>query len=161
MGGGELSDHTRGESLPRMNFQSRGVVGRNSWSCTVAMPLDGGFCGSLEEIEGLGGFGGDGVRSLFEVVGDFYDGGGCDGESGDVFRDVGPVDTATAGPEVVVFGAVVVVKVELGDAGLEELECLVDTYVFFGVRQVCVAYVEADAYAVEVAGAEDFEDVLG
>jgi hypothetical protein len=125
------------------------------------MPLDGGFCGSLEEIEGLCGFGGDGVWSFFEVVGDFDDGRSGDRERGNVFGYVLPVDDAGAGPEVVVFGAVIVMEVNLGDAGLEDLECLVDAYVFFGVRQVCVAYVEAYAYAVEVAGTEDFENVFG
>ena len=43
-----------------------------------------------------------------------------------------PVDGAGAGPEVVVFGAVVVVEVELGDAGLEEFEGFVDGDVVFG-----------------------------
>ena len=38
-------------------------------------------------------------------------------------------------PEVVVFCAVVVVEVELGDAGLEELEGFVDADVFLGVRE--------------------------
>ena len=116
---------------------------------------------SLQSIEGLGGFGGDGVWGFFEVVGDFEDAGGVGGECGDLFRYVLPVDARGAGPEVVVFGAVVVVEVELGDARLEELEGFIDTYVFFGVSQVCMADVEADADAVEVADAEDLEDVLG
>ena len=68
---------------------------------------------------------------------------------------------AGAGPEVVVFGAVVVVEVELGDAGLEEFEGFVDADVLFGADEVGVADVEADADAVEVADAEDFEDVFG
>ncbi len=83
------------------------------------------------------------------------------GESGDVTGGVGPVDAAAAGPEVVVFLAVVVVEVELGDAGLEELEGFVDGDVFFGIGEVGVADVEADSYAVEVAYIENFEDVLG
>jgi hypothetical protein len=62
---------------------------------------------------------------------------------------------------VVVFGTVVVMEVELGDAGFEELEGFVDTNVFLRLDEVSVAYVEADADAVEVADAEDFKDVLG
>ena len=57
--------------------------------------------------------------------------------------------------------AVVVVEVELGDAGFEEFEGFVDADVFFGLGEVGVADVEADADAVEVADAEDFEEVLG
>ena len=146
-----------GESMPWMNSRSRGVGGE---TVGVAMPLDGGFGGSLEEVEGLGSFGGDGVGGLFEVVGNFDDG-GCGGwESGDMFGYVLPVDDAGAGPEVVVFGAVIVVEVELGDARLQKLEGFVDAYVLFGVREICVAYVQAYAYAIEVADTEDFEDVL-
>jgi hypothetical protein len=89
---------------------------------------------------------------------------------------IGPVDTliprprsgtwgtrigGDVGPEVVVLLAVVVVEVELGDAGFEELEGFVDADVFFRSGQVGVAYVEADSDAVEVADLEDFEDVLG
>ena len=90
---------------------------------------------------------------------------------------IGPVDTLIprprsgtwgtriggdgAGPEVVVFLAVVVVEVKLGDAGFEEFEGLVDADVVFWIGEVGVAYVEADAYAVEVADAEDFQDVFG
>ena len=55
----------------------------------------------------------------------------------------------------------VVVEVELGDAGFEEFEGFVDADVVFRVGEVGVADVEADAYAVEVADVEDFEDVLG
>ena len=77
-----------------------------------------------------------------------------------MFGYVLPVDGAGAGPEVVVLWAVVVVEVELGDAGLEEFEGFVDADVLFG-GQVGVADVEADAYAVEVADTEDFEDVSG
>jgi hypothetical protein len=66
---------------------------------------------------------------------------------------------------VVVFLALVVVEMELGDAGLEELEGFVDAYVGLaitgGVRDVSVAKIETDADAVEVADAEDFEDVFG
>ena len=108
MGGGELSDHTRGESMPWMNSRSRGVGGE---TVGVAMPLDGGFGGSLEEIEGLCGFGGDGVGGLFEVVGDFEDPRSVGGERGDLSDCVLPVDRRCAGPEVVVFGALVVVEV--------------------------------------------------
>ncbi len=74
---------------------------------------------------------------------------------------VGPVDGAGAGPEVVVFGAVVVVEVELGDAGFQELKGFVDGDVLFGGDEVGVTYVEADAYAVEVTYVKDFEDVFG
>jgi hypothetical protein len=74
---------------------------------------------------------------------------------------VGPIDVACAGPEMVVFGAVVVVEVELGDAGLEKLEGSVDAYVLIGRGEVGVAEVEADAYVVEVAYADDLEEMLG
>ncbi len=47
--------------------------------------------------------------------------------------DVGPVDGCCAGPEVLVFLTVIVVEVELGDAGLEEFEGGVDAYRFFPV----------------------------
>jgi hypothetical protein len=124
------------------------------------------FGGSLEEVEGLCGFGGDGVGGFFEVVGDFEDAGGVGGEGCYVFGDVLPVDgaicrSAGVGPTMLVFLAVVVVEVELGDAGLEEFEGFVDAFVVFGGGQVRVAYVEADAYAVEVAYADDFEEMLG
>jgi hypothetical protein len=94
-------------------------------------------------------------------MGDFENAGSVCGQGGDLFGYVGPVDAGGAGPEVVVFSAVVVVEVELGDAGLQELEGFVDAYVFFGLREVRVADVEADADAIEVADAEDFENVLG
>ena len=123
------------------------------------------FGGALEEIEGMSGLGGDGVGGFFEVVGDLEDAWGVRWQSGDVFGDVVPVDGAAAGPEVIVFGAVVVVEVEFGDAGLEEFEGFVDADVGMavagGAGEVGVAYVEADADAVEVADVEDFEDVLG
>jgi len=81
-----------------------------------------------------------------------------------VFGYILPVDCGGAGPEVVVFLAVVVVEVELGDAGLEEFEGFVDAFVGLaltgGFSQVSVAYIEADPYAVEVADVEDLEDVL-
>ena len=48
-----------------------------------------------------------------------------------MFDYVGPVDGTCAGPEVVVFGAVIVVKVELADAGLEKFEGFVDAGVVF------------------------------
>jgi hypothetical protein len=66
---------------------------------------------------------------------------------------------------VIVLGALVVVEVELGDAGLEEFEGGVDADVGLvitgGLGEVGVAYVEADADAVEVADAEDLQNVLG
>ena len=82
----------------------------------------------------MGCFGGDGLGGFFEVVGDFEDAWGVGGKRGDVAGYVLPVDTTlnlrprlgiwgtricgyTAGPEVVVFLAVVVVEVELGYAG--------------------------------------------
>jgi hypothetical protein len=119
------------------------------------------FGGSIEEVEGLGGFRGDGVGSFFEVVGDFEDAGGVRGKRGDLFGDVLPVDVAGAGPEVIVVLTVVVVEVEFGDAGPEECDGFVDAEVVFRMREVGVAYVEADADAVEVADAKDFEDVFG
>ncbi len=90
------------------------------------------FGRALEEIEGLGGFGCDGVWGLFELVGDFEDARGIGGKRGDLFGDVVPVDGAAAGPEVIVVLTLVVVEVELGDAGLEELEGFVDADVVFG-----------------------------
>lgn len=104
-------------------------------------------------------FAADGLWGLFEIVGYFEDAWGAGGERGYVSGYGLPVDLACAGPEVVVFLAVVVVEVELGYAGLEEFEGGVYACVVFGVREVGVAYVEADAYAVEVAYAEDFEEV--
>jgi len=62
---------------------------------------------------------------------------------------------------VIVVLAVVVVEVELGDAGFEELEGFVDAGIAFGCGEVGVAYVEADADVVEVADADDFEEVFG
>jgi len=72
-----------------------------------------------------------------------------------------PVDTSGTGPEVVVFGAEVVVEVEFGDAGLEELEGFVYAFVGFRGSEVSVADVESDADAVEVADLENFEEMLG
>ena len=74
---------------------------------------------------------------------------------------VGPVDGAGTGPEVVVFGAMVVVKVELGDTWLEKLEGVVDADVFFWRGEVGVADVEAEADVVKVADTDDLEEVLG
>ena len=124
------------------------------------------FGGSLEEVEGLRGFGGDGVGGLFEVVRDFEDAGGIGGKGCYVFGCVLPVDGAVCGgagvgPTMLVLVTVVVVEVELGYAGLEEFEGFVDAFVVFGGGQVRVAYVEADAYAIEVAYADDFEEMLG
>ena len=84
------------------------------------------FGRAIEEIEGLGGFRGDGVGGFFEVVGDFEEAWGAGGKRGNLFGDVVPVDGAAAGPEVVVLGALIVVEVELGDAGPEEFERGVD-----------------------------------
>jgi len=61
---------------------------------------------------------------------------------------------------MVVLLALVVVEVELGDAGGEEFEGFVDAFVIFRSAQVGMAYVEADAYAVEVADLDDFEEML-
>jgi hypothetical protein len=58
---------------------------------------------------------------------------------------------------VIVLRALVVVEVEFGDAGFEELEGGVDAS--FG--EVGLADVETDAYVVEVAYADDLEEVLG
>jgi hypothetical protein len=116
--------------------------------------------------EGLYGFLCDGLGGFFEVVGDFKNAGDVGGEGGDVFRYVGPVDTFfcwgdSAGPEVVIFLTVVVVKVEFGDARLEELKGFVDTFAGFGSGEVGVADVETDANAVEVTDLDDFKEVLG
>src|SRR5437016_1512163 len=82
-----------------------------------------------------------------------------------MFGYVLPVDGAAAGPEMIVLGALVVVEVELRDAGLEQFEGGVDADVglaiTWGLGEVGVAYVEADADAVEVADAEDLQNVLG
>ena len=50
------------------------------------------FGGALDQVEGFGGFFGDGVWGFFEVVGDFEDAGDGGGEGGDVAGGVGPVD---------------------------------------------------------------------
>ena len=84
------------------------------------------FGGSLEEVKGLGGFGGDGVGGFFEVVGDFEDARRIGGKRGDLFGDVVPIDGAAARPEVIVVLTGVVVEVELSDPGLEEFEGFVD-----------------------------------
>ena len=97
------------------------------------------FGAPFKEIESLSGFLGGRLGGFFKVVGDFEHTRGVGRESGDLFRYVSPVDRGQAWPKVVVFGAVVVVKVELGDAGLEKLEGFVDARVFFGVSQVRVA----------------------
>ena len=148
---GRRSDHTRGKSLPWINYRSSGVAGE--MVVTVAMFLGGGFGGPLEEIEGLNGFGGDRILGFLELVGDFEDAGGIGGESGNLFRCVGPVDGGGSWPEVVVFGAVVVVEMELGDAGFQEFEGFVDADVVFRLSQLSVTDVEADSDAVEVADA--------
>ena len=119
------------------------------------------FGGSFEEIEGLGGFGGDGIGSFFEFVCDFEDARSIGGKRSDLSGDVAPVDGAAAGPEVIVVLTVIVVEVELRDAGPEKCDGFVDAEVVFRVGEVGVAYVEADADAIEVADVEDFEDVFG
>ncbi len=112
-------------------------------------------------VEGGGGFDGGGAGGFVEVVGDFEDAWNVGRQCRDVAGYVGPVDVACAGPEVVVLGAVVVVEVKLGDAGLEKFEGSVDAYVLLGRGEVGVAEVEADAYVVEVAYTDDLEEVLG
>ena len=57
-----------------------------------------------------------------------------------------------------VFGAVVVVEVEGGDAGFQEFEGFVGGV---GGGEVGVAEVEGDADVGEVAGGEDFEEMFG
>lgn len=81
---------------------------------------------------------------------------GTSAGSEDEFGDLVPVDGACAGPEMLVAQAVVVVQVQLADAGLEEFECVIEA----GVAEVGVAYVEVDADVVEVADVEDLEDML-
>jgi hypothetical protein len=115
----------------------------------------------LEEVKGLGSFGGGRIGGLFELVGDLDDAGSAGGECGYLPGDVRPVDARGAGPEVIVFGAVVVVEMELGDARLEEFEGFVDADVLVWLGEVGVADVEADADAVEVADVENFENVFG
>jgi hypothetical protein len=119
------------------------------------------FGRTLEEVEGCGGFRGDGVGGFFEVVGYFEDAGCVGRKRGNLFGYVLPVDAAAARPEMIVLGALVVVEVELRDAGLEELEGGVDAFVIFWVGEMGVAYVEADADAIEVTDTEDLENVLG
>jgi hypothetical protein len=62
---------------------------------------------------------------------------------------------------MVVFLAMVVVQVELGDTGLQELKGMVNADVLLGCSEVGVADVEADAYVVEVPYADDLEEVFG
>jgi len=120
----------------------------------------GGLSCALEEIKGLGSFGSGRVGSLFELVGDLEDAGSAGGECSYLSGDVCPVDARGAGPEVIVFGAVVVMEMELRDARLEEFEGFVDADVLFGTREMGMANVEADADAVEVADAEYLQNVL-
>jgi len=67
-------------------------------------------------------FADDGLGGFFQLVGDLEDARGVGREGGDMFSDVVPVDACCTGPEMVVFGAEVVVDVKLGDARFEELE---------------------------------------
>lgn len=108
-------------------------------------------------VEGSGGFGGGGVGGFVEVIGDLEDSGDFGRQRRGEFREIGPVDGAGAGPEVLVALALIVMEVEFGDAGAQELEGVVDA----GVAYVGVAYVEGDADVREVADVEDLEDVLG
>jgi hypothetical protein len=62
---------------------------------------------------------------------------------------------------VLILLTVVVVEVEDGDAGLEELEGGVDAAIFFGIGEMSVAEVEGDADVAEVADVEDLEEVFG
>ena len=75
------------------------------------------FGAPFKEIESLSGFLGGRLGGFFKVVGDFEHTRGVGRESGDLFRYVSPVDRGQAWPKVVVFSAVVVVEMELGDAG--------------------------------------------
>ena len=119
------------------------------------------FGGSLEEVEGLGGFGGDGVGGLFEVVGDFEDARSVRGERGDLFGDVGPVDGAVPGQRWSSLAPWLSWRWSWAMRGLRSSKASSMPMLFCGCGEVGVAYVEADADAVEVADAEDFEDVLG
>ena len=83
-------------------------------------------------------------------MGDLEDDGRGGGQGVDVAEEVGEVDGAVAGPEVFITLTVVVVEVEFGDAGVEELEGGVDAGAgVLEVGEVGVADVEGEADAVE------------
>jgi len=88
---------------------------------------------------------------------DFEDTGCVGGEGVEESVDVGLVYGAVAGPEVLVTLALIVVEVELSDAGAEEFEG--GFYAGFG--EVGVAEVEGDAHGGEATDAEDLEEVFG
>jgi hypothetical protein len=118
------------------------------------------FGGSLEEVEGSRCLGCDGLGGFVEFVRDLEDGRRTRRKRGDLFGYVLPVDTCGAGPEMVVLLDEVVVDVEFGDAGPEELEGFVDAFVIFWCGKMRVAQVEGDADAVEVADSYDLKQVL-
>ena len=102
----------------------------------------GSWSARRDWLERRFGLAGDGLGGLVAVAGDFEDGWGVGGQGGEVSGDVGPVDSVIPRPgsgcrrahefvrvlrvEVFVAGAVVVVEVELGDAGSEEFDGGVD-----------------------------------
>ncbi len=101
--------------------------------------------GSGELFEGLLDAVGDGGGGVVEVVADLEHGGRRSGQRIEGFEGGGPVDGSVAGPEVLVFEAVVVVHVKFGDALAEGADGFGDSG-----RDVRVAEIEADADLVEV-----------
>ena len=111
---------------------------------------------SGEAGEGLLDAGGDWGGVIAEGLVDFKDDGGRRGECLEGLDCGWPVDGAVAGPEVLVFEAVVVVDMDGGDAGVEGGDGLCDAY-----GNVRMAEVHTDADGIQVADAEDFDQVLG
>ena len=110
---------------------------------------------SREEREGFFDAGLEG-RVGGEGLVEFKDDGRRSGELLEGLCCGGPVDSAIAGPEVLVFLAVVVVGVDGGDAGVEGGDGLV-----YAASDVSMAKVDADTDCIEMTHLEDFYEVLG
>src|SRR5580704_12519308 len=111
---------------------------------------------SGELFEGLLDAFGDGGGGVVEVVADLEHGCRRSGKGLEGFEGGGPVDGSVAGPEVLVFEAVVVVNVEFADALAEGADGFGDSG-----RDVRVAEVEADADLVEVRHLKNLKEVFG
>lgn len=111
---------------------------------------------SGEAGEGLLDAGGDWGGVIAEGLVDFKDDGGRRGECLEGLSRGRPVDGAVTGPEVLVLLAVVVVGMDLDDAAGQRGYGLWHAY-----GDVRMAEVHTDADCIQVADAEDFDQVLG
>lgn len=111
---------------------------------------------SGEESEGPSDAAGKLRGVVAEGLMDFKYGGGRAGEGLQGFDGEGPVDCSVAGPEVLVFDAVIVVDMHGNNARSEGADGLGDADGDMGMAEV-----ETDAYLIEMAHFKDGLEVPG